>query len=342
VLDNLSPALALALVMAPAFAFTNGLLDAALSNATIVATRAATPGRAMALSAVCTFIGPLVFGGAVAATVAAIVNVAPTDEVAVLGAAMTGAATWNLITWRLHLPSSASHALIGGLIGAALLDGGINAVAWGPIKNGHLSGVLGILIGLILGVVLGTALAAAAGIIALRLLQRATRRWGGPVRSGQWFTSGGLAFTIGANDAQKSAGLLGALLIVSGRAVPGGTGIAPVLICALALVAGIVLGGWSTSRTIGRRLFPMRSLDGLTQQGSSATVLLVASFFGAPIAASQTVSSSVVGVGVARQRWRHVSWQIVRRMGVAWLTTIPAAALLAALLLPVWQLIPGG
>jgi inorganic phosphate transporter, PiT family len=342
VFEHLTPVLVLALGTALAFAFTNGLLDAALATAAPVATRAASPGRAMALAAVACLLGPILLGGAVAATVAAVVSVPATDTIVVLGAGMSGAAAWNLVAWRLHLPSSAGHALIGGLVGAALLDAGVGAVTWGPIRNGHISGALGILIGLALGVILGLTVAFLVQSVALRLLARASRRVGGPIRGGQWVTCAGLGFTIGANDGAKSAGIFGVLLFAAGRTAAPAPEFGPTLLCALALVAGMVLGGWSTTKTIGRQLFPLRSLDGLTSQGGSATVLLGASMLGVPISASQAVSSSILGVGLARRRWLHVGWQVVRRIAAAWLTTIPAAAIIAACLLPIWRLIPGG
>ena len=339
--DHLTLPLAVALGSAALFAFTNGLQDAALSTAALIATRAARPAHAMAFAAVFTLVGPLLVGAAVATTMGGVVIV-PADRAApVLGAGLSAATAWNLFTWRLHLPSSAGHALIGGLVGSALADAGSGAVTWGPIVGGRLAGVLGVLLGLLLGVGLGTATGWAIQTALLRLLRRASSSVGASVRRVQWFTSAALAATVGANDAQKTAGIASALL-VAGGASPGGTGLAPILASSVALLAGMLLGGWSLSRTLGRHLFPLRSLDGLASQTASTAVLLAASLAGAPVSPSQVTATSIVGVGLARHRWHHVSWGIVRRIAVAWVTTPLAAGIIAVVLLPLWRLLPGG
>ncbi len=335
-------ALILAIGMALAFAVTNGFHDAANAIATLVGTRTARPLPAVAMASVFNLLGPLIVGAAVANTIARIVTVPPEQAVAVIGAGLTGAVVWNTFTWRRGLPSSSGHALVGGLVGSALLDDGLGAVNWGPIQDGQLAGVLGVLIGLFLASCLGFVVALALERFALRAMDRATVRFQRPVRGAQWVASAWLAFSHGSNDAQKAVGIIAALLVASGHASSLSTPIGVTLACSLALTVGTALGGWSIVRTIGRRIFPLRSLDGVVSQTASAGVILAASIAGAPVSTTQVVATSIVGIGVGRRRWRHVGWRIVGEIGVAWLTTMPAAGIIAAFALPAWKLLPGG
>jgi PiT family inorganic phosphate transporter len=335
-------ALVLAIGMALAFAVTNGFHDAANSIATLVGTRTARPIPAVAMASVFNLLGPLFVGAAVANTVAHIVTVPPEESVAVIGAGLTGAVVWNTITWRRGLPSSSGHALVGGLVGAALLADGLHAVNWGPIQDGQLAGVFGVLIGLFLASCLGFVVALALERFALRAMDRATVRFRRPIHSAQWVASAWLAFSHGSNDAQKAVGVIAALLVAGGQASSLSTPVAVTVASSLALTLGTALGGWSIVRTIGRRIFPLRSLDGLVSQTSSAGVILAASIAGAPVSTTQVVATSIVGIGVGRRRWRHVGWSIVGEIGVAWLTTMPAAGIIAAIALPAWKLLPGG
>ncbi|MGB2850690.1 MAG: inorganic phosphate transporter [Solirubrobacterales bacterium] len=321
--------LVMAVALALGFAATNGLHDASNAIATLVATRAATPLQAILLAAVFNLLGPLFVGTLVADTIAGIVTVSPGEAVQVIGAGLMAAVVWNLLTWRRGLPSSSSHALVGGLVGAALAEGGLNAVNWGGMDGWHPVGVFGTLFALAISPVLG-AIAALLVIRALRRLgRRATRRWQLVTSNGQWVTSAALAFSHGANDAQKSVGVIAALLLAEGRidslSTPGWV----IPACALALTAGTALGGWRIIRTVGQRIYRIESVDGLASQTASAGVILGASLAGAPTSTTQVVASSVVGIGGGRRRWRHVNWVTVRDMGLAWLITLPASALLA-------------
>ena len=253
------------------------------------------------------------------------------------GAALTGAVVWNLATWWRGLPSSSSHALVGGLVGAALVEGGTSAVNWGGFDGWRPVGVIGVLAALAISPVLGFAAAEWFTRLARRVLRRASTRMQGPARNGQWFTSGWLAFSHGANDAQKAVGIVAALLVATGHIDSMSAPTWVKLACALALTMGTAFGGWSIVRTIGQRIIRLRPIDGLVSQGSSAGVIIGASILGAPVSTTQVVSSSVVGIGVGRHRTRHVDWRIVGSIGVAWVTTMPAAALIAALSLPLWR-----
>ncbi len=332
----------LAIGLALAFALTTGLNDAANAIATLVATRIAAPLPAVLLAAVFNMLGPLFLGAAVADTIGHIVIVPPERVVAVLGAGLTGAVVWNLGTWWRGIPSSSSHALVGGLVGAAALDSGVSAVAWGPFgASGHLVGFFGVLIGLFVATVLGFAVALTLERFALWALRRATHELGTVVRGLQWITTAWLAFSHGSNDAQKSVGVVAALLLATGRTNSLAAPIWVAFVVALVLTLGTALGGWSIVRTIGRRIFPLRSVDGLVSQTSAAGVIIGATLAGVPVSTSQVVSSSIVGIGVGRRRWRHVGWEVVREIGVAWVTTIPASAIIAGLALPGWRLITG-
>jgi PiT family inorganic phosphate transporter len=169
------------------------------------------------------------------------------------------------------------------------------------------------------------------------MAHRATRRWHGPVRGAQWATSAALAFSHGANDAQKSVGVIAALLVANGRIDTSSAPAWVTLACAATLTVGTALGGWRIIRTVGRRIYPIRPLGGLASQTASAGVIFGASLAGAPASTSQVVASSVIGVGIGRRRWHHVRWAIVRQMGLAWVITMPATAALAAVAFGLWS-----
>jgi PiT family inorganic phosphate transporter len=331
--------LVLAVALAFAFAFTNGFHDASNSIATLIATRTARPAPALVLATICIFVGPFVLGSAVAGTIAGIVEVEREEMVEVVTAALVAALVWNLLTWYRGLPSSSSHALIGGLGGAAFGAAGLDAVNWGGFDGWHPVGVFGTFVALAVSPVLG-ALAALIGLRLLRRgLRRATRRLAGPVRGGQWATAGMLAVSQGANDAQKAVGVVAAVLLAEGETSALDAPLLATLGASLAMAAGAGLGGWRIVRTIGQRIYDLRPLDGLASQTGSAAVILASSIAGAPVSTTHVVASSVVGAGLGRRRWRRIRWAVVTEMGVAWVTTIPATALLAAAMLAGWRLL---
>jgi inorganic phosphate transporter, PiT family len=330
-------ALVLSVSLAFAFALTNGFHDASNAIATLVATRAATPGQAVALASVFNMLGPIFVGSAVAATIAGIVDVPADQEVEVIGAGLIGATTWNLITWWRGLPSSSGHALVGGLVGAALVEGGTGAVNWGGFDGWHPVGVIGTLVALAVSPVIG----GIAAFVVLRVLRRGLRRAGSrvrdPVNRAQWAGAAALAFSHGSNDAQKAVGVIGALLLAAGKSDSLSAPLWATVGSAAALTLGTALGGWKIVKTIGRRIYRIRPLDGFSSQASSTAVILGASFLGAPVSTTHVVSSSIVGIGVGRRRWHHVRWEVVREIGLAWLTTIPAAGLIGAIAFIIWR-----
>jgi PiT family inorganic phosphate transporter len=329
--------LAIALGLAFAFALTNGFHDASNAIATLVATRAATPAQAIALAAVFNMLGPILVGSAVAATIATIVQVSASETVAVIGSGLIGATGWNLLTWWRGLPSSSGQALVGGLVGAALVEGGTTAVNWGGFNGWRPVGVIGTLVALAISPVIGGVAAFVVLRSLQRLLRRASSRMRAPVNSGQWVGSAALAFSHGSNDAQKAVGLIAALLLAGGQTQTLSAPLWATVGSAAALTLGTALGGWKIVKTIGQRIYRIRPLDGLSSQTSSSAVILGASFLGAPISTTHVVASSIIGIGVGRRRWHHVRWAIVREMGIAWLTTIPATAVIAAVAFTIWR-----
>ena len=287
----------------------------------------------------CNLLGPLVLGAAVADTIGGIVTVAPEAAIGVIASGLAAAVAWNLVTLRFGLPSSSGHALVGGLVGASVTEGGLDAVRWGGLDGWHAVGVFGTLIALAVSPPLG----AAAALLVIRALRRmgrrATRAWHAPVRVGEWGMSATLAFSHGANDAQKSVGVVAALLLADGRIDTLAAPTWATVGCSIALTAGTALGGWRIIRTVGRRIYRIQPVDGLASQTASASVLLGASLIGAPASTTQVVASSVVGVGVGRRRWRHVHWAVVRQMGLAWLVTLPATAALAGIVYALSQVV---
>ena len=329
--------LVVAVVLAIGFAVTNGLHDASNAIATLVATRAATPLQAILLASVFNLLGPLFLGAAVADTIGGIVTVPPDVTVEVIGAGLAAAVTWNLVTWRLGLPSSSGHALVGGLVGAAVVEGGVHAINWGGIEHWRPVGVFGILIALALSPVLG-------GVAALLLIRavRARRRHpalAGAGGGGEWGMSAGLAFSHGANDAQKSIGVIAALLLAGGQIDTFAAPMWAKVVCAAALTVGTALGGWRIIATVGRRIYRIRPEEALSSQTASAGVIFGSSLLGAPVSTTQVVASSVVGIGVGRRRWHHVHWAVVRNMGLAWLITMPVSAALGVVALELWRLV---
>ena len=314
--------LALAIALALVFALTNGMHDASNAIAALVATRAARPLQAVLLAAVFNLLGPLLLGAAVADTVGSIVAVDGPDAVAVITSALLTAVAWNLLTWMRGLPASSGHALVGALVGAGTVAGA--GIQW--------SAVVKTLVALAVSPLLG----ALAGWLVIGGLRRSgrrwTRRWSGPVRGGSWATSAALAFGHGANDAQKSVGVIAALLLASGHAQSLGSPTWAAVACAGALTIGTTLGGWKIVRTVGRGIVRLHPLDGVSTQGASAGVLIAASALGAPVSTTQVVASAVVGTGGGRGRWRHIHWQVVRAIGLGWVLTLPVCAAAAAVL----------
>ena len=320
------------IVLVLAFDVTNGFHDASNMLSTLVATRAMTPAHAVAIVGIFTLLGPLIGGTAVANTIASVVDLGDLPRRISLGivAAGVGAAIgWNLLTWWRGLPSSSSHALIGGLAGAAVAGPGAHDVVWGfgALAHGELTGVAKVLFALLISPLLGFAVAFALQRTMRFLLRAAHPSVDVGLRRAQWLTAAGLAFSHGTNDAQKGMGIIALLLLLGGFLPAFSVPIWVMVASALCITAGTMLGGWRIVRTMGFRIYRLRPLHGLDVQLASIAVILTASALGGPVSTTHLVGSSIMGVGAA-ERPRAVHWGKAEEIALAWLVTLPGAAAL--------------
>lgn len=320
------------------FDYTNGFHDAANLVATVIASRAMTPVQAILLVGTFEFIGPLTLGTAVANTIGKFIDlggIPALPALIILLSGLLGAIVWNLITWWRGLPSSSSHALIGGLIGATLLAVGSEHIVWGLDawrSEGHISGVIKVLIGLFLSPLLGFAIGYLIHSLAGLVLRSARPSINTRLRQGQIITTAALAFSHGANDAQKSMGILTLVLLLGGLIPSFEVPFWVMLACTAALTLGILSGGWRIVRTLGFAVYKVRPMHALDSQLTSASVILGASVVGAPVSTSHVVASSIMGIG-ASEHPRQVRWGKALEMFNTWLITMPAAAVVAAVIL---------
>jgi inorganic phosphate transporter, PiT family len=317
--------LVIVIVVALGFDFTNGFHDTANAVATSVSTRAMSPRLAVLIAAVANIAGAFVTT-AVAKTVGkGIVNVGLTDTKTVL-AALIGAIVWNLLTWWLGLPSSSSHALIGGLVGAAMAQSSTKGVQWHGLAHK-----------VALPAVVSPAIAFAAAFLLLLaifwLLARITPGFAnrsfrlGQIGSGTW-----VAFTHGANDAQKTMGVITLALVTSGHQAKFDHIPTWVIVSAgVAIGLGTYVGGWRIMRTLGQRLYSMEPAAGFSAQTTAGVTIYLATHWGYPLSTTHVISGGVLGAG-ATKRLSAVRWGVAGNIVFAWLLTIPAAALIAAAL----------
>jgi inorganic phosphate transporter, PiT family len=318
--------LVLTIAVALFFDFTNGFHDTANAIGTAIGTRALPPRVAVGLSAVLNLVGAIVTTQLLHAEVANTVGglVAPKGGVAMsmLIAVLFGAITWNLITWRAGLPSSSSHALIGALIGMGLAVYGVGAVQWGEVYP--------VFIALISSPIAGLVVAYVVSVVLLNLLRRARpSQANSAFRRLQLFSSGFVAFSHGANDAQKTMAIITLALFSSGNLAEFAVPTWVALAAALAIGLGTWAGGWRIIRTMGTRIVRMEPVDGFAAQTVAAAVIQLATAWGLPVSTTQVVSGSVIGAGATR-RFSAVRWGVARRIVWAWIFTIPASATLAA------------
>lgn len=324
--------IALALV----FDFLNGFHDAANSVATVVATRVLRPLTAVAWAAFFNFIAFLVFGLNVASTIGkGLVQPGMIDNRLVAGA-LVGACVWDVITWYLALPTSSSHALVGGLMGAALAKASVAAVQWREVGIIVLFIFVAPLIGMVLGYVMIT-------LVTLMFRRSRPQRVNTVFRRGQLVSAALYSLGHGGNDAQKTMGIIFALLIADSHAgqfaAPQHVPIEVVLACHLAMGLGTMFGGWRIIHTMGQRLIRLRPVDGFCAEVGAAATLALTVFWGIPVSTTHTIAGSIVGVGFLR-RWKAVRWGVAKDVVWAWVLTIPGAAIIAAVTW--WLLAPLG
>lgn len=315
------------------FEYTNGFHDAANIIATVIASRAMTPVQAVMLVAFFEFLGPLLGGTAVANTIGKLITLDDLDRalsLTIVLCGLVGAIAWNLLTWWRGIPSSSSHAMVGGLAGVVVVAAGANHVAWGfgDLLHGHLNGVTKVLVALILSPIIGFWVGFALHKIMLKLLRGAHPSINRDLRHLQFVTSAGLAFSHGANDAQKSMGILTLVLVLGGFIPTFEVPLWVMIVCSCAITLGILSGGWQIVRTLGFSIYKIRPLHALDSQMTAATVIFSSSLFGAPVSTTHVVASSIMGIG-ASERPKAVRWGKAFEIVTTWLITIPGAAVMS-------------
>ncbi len=310
-------------LIAIAFDYVNGFHDAANSIATVVATRVLTPLQAVTLAAFFNFVAAFFFGTGVAATIGrGFVNTEIVTPYVIL-AGLSGAIIWNFLTWYVKLPVSSSHALIGGYAGAALAKKGVHGLVLGRWPSTVAFMVLAPIIGLVLG-------------YAFMLMVYWLFRGFSPARIDRWFrhlqilSAALLSCAHGTNDAQKSMGIITAVLVAGGIEttfhVPGWV----IFVCASAMGLGTLSGGWRVVHTMGTRLTRLKPRSGFSAESGAALSILIATWLGLPVSTTHVVTGAIAGVG-SIQRVRAVRWNVASDIVTAWILTIPAAALVSAL-----------
>lgn len=317
----MQPALILLIALAILFDFLNGMNDSSTIVATMISSRAIRPRVALVLTAVAEFSGPFIFGVAVANTIGHDIVVSDFLRIEVLIAALVSAIVWNIFTRLLGIPSSASHALIGGILGAVFVGAGMQAIILG--------GILKVLIVLFVAPVVGLLAGYLIANLVTLLSWKASPRINGVFKKLQIVTSLGLALSYGSNDAQKTMGIITLGLLITGNISTFTVPQWVVLICASAIALGTSIGSWKLIRTLGSKFYKIRPIHGFSAQTASAAVVLTASLIGGPVSTTQVVSTAIMGVGAA-DRMSKVRWGVAGEIASAWLLTIPSTALLAA------------
>jgi PiT family inorganic phosphate transporter len=342
-MDSVGLLIVLAVGIVVLFDFTNGFHDASNMIAPVIASRAMTPIQSVMIVGGFTFLGPVLGGTAVANTIGKFVTLESLPKTLSLMVVLCGilaATAWNLLTWWRGLPSSSSHALVGGMCGAVVVSAGPEQVVWGleALTHGEVTGVTKVLLALILSPIAGFWVGFVLQRITVFLLRAASPLVNRELRGAQWLTTAGLAFSHGANDAQKSMGILTLCLLLSGEIDSFHVPAWVIVICASAITLGTVLGGWKIVRTLAFSIYKIRPLHALNSQLTSASVVFAASVMGAPVSTTHVVSSSIMGVG-ASERPTAVRWAKAREIGTTWLITIPGAGILAILAFQAAQLL---
>src|SRR5437899_2956635 len=308
------------------FDYTNGFHDAANSIATVVSTRVLSPRIAVVWAAVFNFIAFLIFGTHVANTVGKTVNPMVVSE-AVVFAGLIGAITWNLITWWLGLPTSSSHSLIGGFAGAGIAKAGFHVLNADSIKKTTLFIFVSPAVGMVLGFIV---------MLAMLWIFRKARpsRVDGGFRKMQLVSAAAYSLGHGGNDAQKTMGIIAALLVGARYMHLKPNGDLPIVLWIVlaahtAIALGTLSGGWRIVKTLGTKITKLKPVGGFSAETAAATYLFLATHYGIPVSTTHTITGAIVGVG-STQRLSAVRWGVARRIVWAWIVTIPAAALIAA------------
>jgi PiT family inorganic phosphate transporter len=322
---NLTVLLLVVLGLAVLFDYINGFHDTANAIATSVSTRALKPEHAILMSATANFVGALT-GTAVAKTISSGLATTPDGPVGqtIVAAALVGAIVWNLVTWRFGIPSSSSHALIGGLLGAVVASVGAGAIK----VDGVLTKVILPLVGSPIAGVLGGFLLM---VLLLNVFRRANpQRINERFRRLQLISAAFMAFSHGSNDAQKTMGIMTLALIAAG-VLPADSAIPlwVIVLAATAISFGTAAGGWRIIKTMGQRVVKLDPVHGFAAETTAATIILTASHFGMPVSTTHVISSAIIGVG-SSDRLSAVRWGVAGNIVIAWILTLPASAAVAA------------
>lgn len=326
-LEGVSVVVVLVVTFALVFDYINGFHDTANAIATVVSTRVLGPRAAILMAAALNFAGALISTNVAKTVASGLVNLNEKTAQGAILAAVIGAIVWNLITWRWGIPSSSSHALVGGLCGAAIVYGGFGALKWKGIEEKVLLPLIGSpLIGFILGF-------AVMALIFSLLARVHPGRVSATFRRLQLVSAAAMAFSHGSNDAQKSMGLITLALVSQGLiAVHGKEPHIPfwvILACAVAMALGTAVGGYRIIKTMGHRIIRLEPVHGFAAETSAAIVIFLATHFKMPISTTHTIAGSIFGVGSSK-RLSAVRWGVAQSMVIAWVLTIPAAGLVAA------------
>ena len=317
----MSVALIILITLSLSFDFLNGVHDSSNIVATMISSRAMGPRAALIMTSLATLAGPFIFGVAVANTIGHDIVIADALNMTVIIAGLCSAIFWNIMTWILGMPSSSSHALIGGIIGAVVVGAGFKAII--------LSGVVKVLIALFVSPILGFLAGMLIANLVYKLAWKATPKVNTLFKRLQIVTSLGLALSHGTNDAQKTMGIITLGLVIA-RVIPSfEVPFWVIASCAGAITIGTSIGGWQLIKTLGSKFYKIRPIHGFTSQAAASTVILLASLVGGPVSTTQVVSTAIMGVGAA-DRLSKVRWKVAGDIGMTWLITIPATAILAA------------
>jgi len=304
------------------FDFLNGFNDSGNIVATVISSHALSPRSALTLAAIAEFLGPFLFGVAIAKTIGEEIVAPQAITLAVIYAALLAAIVWNLITWFLGIPSSSSHALFGGIIGAVVIHAGYSVLRLNGIAKIFIALFTSPLIGLLVGFLLTK--------VIFFLARGASPKINNLFKNSQVFTAIALALSHGANDAQKTMGIITLALLTGGYLTTFTVPVWVIGLSASSIALGMATGGWRVIRTLGGKFYKIRPVHGFATQISSATVIMGAAVLGGPVSTTQVVSSVIMGVGSA-ERVSKVRWNVAGEIMTAWLFTIPSTALLAAL-----------
>ena len=314
----------LLVALALMFDFMNGFHDAANSIATVVSTGVLKPGQAVLFAAFFNFIAIFIFKLSVAATVGKGIVMPGVVDVHVVFGALVGAITWNAITWYYGIPSSSSHALIGGIVGAVIAKSGVGAL----VASGVLKTVAFIFVSPLLGFLLGSLMMVAVAWIFRRTRPSKVDRW---FRRLQLVSAGAYSLGHGGNDAQKTIGIIWMLLIATGYAAAEDSSppMWTILSCYIAIACGTMFGGWRIVKTMGQKITKLKPVGGFCAETGGALTLFLATGLGIPVSTTHTITGAIVGVG-STQRASAVRWGVAGNIVWAWVLTIPASAFVAA------------